>query len=517
MRRLRRPARVAAALVGLALVVTLALLLLPGDIEARYTVRLDHEAGLAHVDLALSGLRHPVLPLALMGGGWGEVEVVAFDGTELPWLAGVRLLWPLTRDQLDLSYTLRFGLKGRHGQQGRVAADWALLQTRLLLWAPAPPWAIGDVQVRVVDLQPGHQTLIPWPDAGEGWHRAEVEGAPLTDVLLKSAIAVGEFEMHSIRLGDSDVEIATHASFTAEDRDLTRARAAAVLADMHALLGFELRTRYLHVFVPSSPEAPKVFGSSWTLGHCYEMVPRHLRQWQLFAHRVAHVFNRDRPYGLRFARAEDQWLKEALATWMETSVTRASGVAASDGAFGGLFHGYWRRRADDPERWDWPPALDADVADHEVIEWLHYTKYPLVLTQLHAELVAAGVTGGVRALFVRLFKTYGGHAAPVPSVRAEAEALCGCDLDRFFRRYVHGRWPVLPLWDAALARARTRAGRGQGVGLSEAEAADVAALAERGLGDVPAALAGVAGGLSDHQRAAVAEFRRRLASHLEPK
>ncbi len=149
------------------------------------------------------------------------------------------------------------------------------------------------------------------------------------------------------------------------------------------------------------------------------------------------------------------------------------------------------------------------------MEWLHYTKYPVVLAQLHADLRAAGVEGGVRALFARLFETYGGHSAPVPSLRAEAEALCSCDLDPFWRRHIYGDWPALPLWSAALSRAQTRMSRGQAVAPSEAEAADVAAIQARGLTDVPEAVSAVVGGLGDHHRAAVAEYRRRLLAESD--
>ena len=453
-RRLRRWRR---ALLGLGMVAALALvvgvpLLTTDGVDARYTVRVDLAGGVAEVDAELSGTGGMALLPLWLGGPDSHA---AFQDEDMLGFWRWRIVFPWWGDSVRLRYSVRFGVLGRHGYQGRIEPEFALMGTKLLMWLPAPARALRSVRLRV-EAPEGADVVCPWRQDEDGWHVADLPGATTYNVVQKTAVAVGAFVRERIEHQGQVQELALHASFEPALRRQVVGRVRKVFAHMVDLLGFELRGAYLDVFVPPAGDGKRIHGVSWSHGHAWETKKDHLRTWELLVHRIAHVFNRDRPHGMHMGSWRDSWWVEGLASWLEVEITAALGLARSDARFDRLFRIYWQVRSQPGMGWDRAPARDRWVLDPEAIEWLHYFKYPVVVEQLDFALRAAGAEG-VPQLFRWLFDRYGYHVAPVPDLRAEAEAFCECDLDRFFDRYVDGDWPLLPLWDRAIAVARERA------------------------------------------------------------
>lgn len=544
-RRLRRLLdRVITAALCVVLLVAL-VAILPGAIDARFSVSVDLAGGVAEVDGELRNLRHPVLVLWLLADAeqmaMTHLEAFTEEG-DSKWLLGWgrwRVLFPGLADTVRLRYDAHLGVTGRHGYQGRIEPDFALMPTRLLMWLPSPYWAVEQVHLQI-HPPPGQEVLCAWPRDDDGWYAARVADLRPLYPVMKSAVAVGHFTVESFIAGGQEIRIATHRRLGPELGGQIQQRALAIFAHMQELLGFELQTPYLNIFVPAASDGGRIFGASWSLGHAYEMKADDLRGWELFSHRIGHVFNRDAPYGLEHGRLADRWFYEGLASWIEIPLTVATGIADDDGRFGPLFRRYWRTREKMGAKYDRPPDEDWRATDSDVIEWLHYTKYPLLLVMLDYEL--RGATGdpknGVEGLFARLYQRYGNHAEPIPDLRPELEAFAGRDLGWFFERYVESDWPVLPLWHRAITLAEERMAQmslvarldGEPVFIERnrarrltrrpsaalaslqpllPEVASRVVLERLGLRDVPDELARITAGLDKSQRAAVAAHRRR--------
>ncbi len=516
--------------------------LLNGNLRSHYVVVPKFDEGKVQVDVTFDGLLHPLLPIYAMAGtkymGLERLVSLDEDGSEGavlgfgPW----RVLFPLWRRSVSVRYEMTLSVHGRHGYQGRVESDFAVMPTRLILWL-AGAWGAEDGIEVEVRPPAGADVLCAWPRGDDGRFRPHLDGVSAWWMVLKGVVVAGPFDIATFTAGDQSIEVATHRSLEPHHVETIHSATQASFARMHKLLQFNMHSRYLNIFTPRASDRKRIFGASSSFGHVYEMDPPNFRQWELFAHRITHVFNRDKPYGLKIASFSDRWFDEAFASWNEITITVGIGQVSDGRRFSLLFNRYWNKH--NLEDGGYRVAASSDwlhLLDHAMIEWLHYTKNPLIASMLDYTLrsLSGDSKRGLEAFFVDLYGRYGGHRGKVRDLQKELEAFAGQSLDTFFDRYVHGDWPLLPLWNNALVVAHHRlpplvgyvddvAMRSRPFGMMRSgrnveqhrqallrEAVVVGAIKELALQDVPDALAQVYFGLAPFEREAVFAHRRRV-------
>ncbi len=380
------------------------------------------------------------------------------DGRELELRRKEGLLYtdPGGSGGVVLSYEARPGGPGRHGHQGWADAEFAVFDGRIFL-LPQASGQLDDALLRF-QLPGGWSVASPFEPERDGYRVPGGEAA--AQMLWKSCMAVGPFELRSQRLGSTSFQVHAYAPWEEAHRELLGRKSFALAQWFQRELGFDPGGRFAVVWTPQ-PDKQRVYGGSWSNGTCFEHPADRLRNWELLAHRMGHALNRYHPSGMLLRDARDHWFEEGWASYLEVAATVGAGLAADERAFDELYGRYLRIRRQHPERV--LPLAREPEATGDARDFLHYVKGPLTVRVL-AHWLRQRTGRSLEEFMAASIEEHGSFRSAFP-LRDDLEAFAGQSFQDFFALMADGPGVVVPVWrgeQAARSTPQPAAGRADG-------------------------------------------------------
>jgi len=425
--------------------------------ELEYSVALDSPAeGAVRVEIAMHGIKDRKLTFCSKAN---PVEIMLFDLSVLDRngavvknfpQAGKKIEVPVNPDgTVHLRYMARPGGIGRHGHQGYICLDFAVIDGRVFL-EPEKPDSIKNVSLRI-SAPSGWQIVTPFEKKGDLYDLSSYGERMALTALQKSYIAFGQFSSSERRIGGTLMRVYAFQSWKSEYRRQITDKAFRLFSFFQKLFKSPPRAPYVICFIPRAGDGERIFGGVWSNGQCYEMPEDTGRNWELFAHRIAHVFNEYEPYGMEFRNIEDAWLLEAWAAFSEMSSTGGTGICDSDATWERLYATYLLKISQNPSVFDVPMARQYLIGSADVVEFVHYTKAPLAALLLDFRIrMASNSTKSLNGFMAFLYGRHGCHRGKI-ELAGELREYTGEDFSSFLDINIAMPGIMLPLWriDAA--------------------------------------------------------------------
>ncbi len=430
--------------------------------ELEYRVFLDNPAaGVVRLEVLLQGVKERKLTL-LSRANPGEVllydlSVMDKNGTvpqKFPFIKE-KVEVPVSPDgSLRIQYFARPGGIGRHGHQGYICADFAVFDGRVFL-APERADSIRNVALQITGPS-GWQIVTPFEKKGD-FYDPSIYGKDLVfTALQKSYIAFGKFHCEERRMGNTLMRVNTFEQWSPAHRRQISEKAFHLFSFFQKLFNSSFPTPYVICFLPQARDGGKIYGGIWSGGQCYEMQEDSDRNWELFAHRIAHVYNEFEPYGMSFQTIEDSWLVEAWACYAEMSSTSETGICNGTATWEKLYSEYLLRVSQNSAVYDVPMAEQYLINNADIIEFVHYTKAPLaaLLLDFRIRMVSSDARD-LNGFIAFLYHKYGCQRGKIDLI-GELRAYTGEDFSSFLALNIREPGIMLPLWRLNPAEQKKR-------------------------------------------------------------
>lgn len=357
---------------------------------------------------------------------------------------------------VNVRYVVRPGGEGRHGNQGAITDEFALFDGRLYIMPMDAP-ALKTARIRF-EAPEGWSVASPFREEN-GWWVVDQFGSHLVyDELAGSCFGAGKFDQATKQVGNTEVRSFSFSAWDQAHKDALADKTFRMFSWFHDNVGFDLGAPYIALWTPKSTEM-RLFGGSHANGTCFEHPTDTLRNWQLLGHRIGHSVNKYSPSGIQIRDAHDKWFKEGWASYVEVMSTAGTGIAADERYWNFLYERYKNWRRDHPE---YDMALgDEPHAKGDAIEFLHYTKGPIIVKMLDVWMQKR--TGrSMRDFMAAMWPKYGMYKGEFP-LREELEAFTGESLEEFWFASVDTPGTVIPMWPEAATPEVKRAAKAPGV------------------------------------------------------
>ena len=400
------------------------------------------------VTLLVSGINKPLIflraqtPLSIIQ--ISQLEIYDSEGNLISFyeLNEVFYIFTGTRKKIKISYHVHPGVPARHGLQGYIDQRFAMLDGRLLFLVPHKEKNVGEASVRF-NFPEDWNAVVPWEKSSDFSATADlrydpaIAGKHLYKSLEETVLAFGKFNRREKEIGGNKILVHTYSEWDDNYEDKIAEKAFRILDYCYNHLKFKMNTDYHVIFVPRAKDGSQIFGGSWSLGQGFEMEPDDLRRWELFSHRLFHVFNSYQPYGMTFKHKRDNWFKEGTACYFEVLATEGSGIVDKNNRLEYLYD-YYLRVHDYQGQLDQIVSRDHKIKDEETIEFLHYTKAPLITAMMNEKIkqLSSGEKD-IMGFMAYLYKNYGCHQGAIELLK-ELNNYTGRDFSDFFDRYVYG-------------------------------------------------------------------------------
>jgi AmmeMemoRadiSam system protein A len=464
--RLRTLLIVSVNLLGLVVLVAggLALWLFfsPERLSFDYTVIVrDPSSGHIEVDVEVSGLRRPELVLAPLGPPeqmqLADLRATTSGGKLLSTTPGrdwIQVHVGYRRTRIHLSYWVTPGMLARHGHQGILGSDFGLVAGHGLFLVPEQS-ELAEARVRF-QLPADWTASHPWRDRGDGWLDPRYGGGLLRESLRSTSIGLGRFAVDRRSHGGNTLAVALWPGWGDKDRQRLAERAHGIFAEFDRLFHPQLLGPFTAFLVPRAADGHGVIAGYWSSG-LGSSTDDDIPSWSLFAHRIAHVLNRDYPHGTHLEPQERwlptknpvNWVNEGVAGFLEVAVPVHGNVFRTDARFAEFFDRYARKEG---PLMDVPPLAREAEGDADALEYLHYTRAPLVMVALD-DLIRRRSHGqkDLLTFLTGFYATHREHRDAAPFF-GDLAAYSGVDVGDFFDRFAREGELVLPLWRDLLAK-----------------------------------------------------------------
>jgi len=350
-------------------------------------------------------------------------------------------------------YRVKPGGLGRHGNQGAVTEEFALFDGRIFLF-PLGVNALRSARIRF-DVPDGWTVTTPFRNEKEWWIVDQFAPELTADELANSCMGAGLFDVATKQFGDTEMRVFSFSNWKEGHKKALTDKSFRMFEWFHEHQNFDLGAPYVTIWTPQTSKE-RLFGGSHANGTCYEHPKDSMRNWQLLGHRLGHSVNKYNPSGMLLRDARDKWFKEGYASYIEVMATAGSGVDRNEAYWNDLYERYHDMIAAELE-------IDVALADEphapsESIEFLHYTKAPLITKMLDVWMQQR--TGkSMEQFMAAMWPKYGMYRRVFP-LREELEAFTGASLDEFWSVAVDQRGTVIPVWEeAATGSVRAKANK----------------------------------------------------------
>jgi|GEM_PF-2006814 len=420
--------------------------------ELEYRVCLDSPVtGTVRLEMVLQGVRKRRLTLLSRANPAEiqlfELSILDKNGAVIKNYPSIdkKVEVPVNADgTLHIRYTAKPGGTGRHGHQGYICADFAVFDGRVFL-EPEKAGSINNVALKI-SCPAGWQIVTPLKKKGD-FYDPSIYGKDLQfSALQKSYIAFGKFHCKERRIGNIPMFVYTFREWAPSHRRKIADKAFNLFSFFQKLFKSSFPTPYVVCFIPRAADGEKIYGGVWSGGQCYEMPDDTCRNWELFAHRIAHLYNEYEPYGMAFQKIEDSWLFEAWACYAEMSSTGDTGICDSSATWERLYCEYLLRVSQNAALYDLPMAKQYLMSDPDIIEFVHYTKAPLAALLLDFRIrMATNSAGNLNGLIAFIYKKHGCIRGRI-DLAGELREYTGEDFSSFLDLNIEMPGIMLPLW-----------------------------------------------------------------------
>jgi len=343
--------------------------------------------------------------------------------------------------EIFIRYSVKPGGTGRHGRQGHICDTFASFDGRIFI-VPDKSYKINKAKIQFT-VPDGWKIINPYRKEGN-WYYPDSSGKDLIyDSLVKSPVACGPFSETKKRFGRTDVYVYSCSEWPPSYRKKITEKSFKLYEYFYKHTGFDPGFPYIICWTPLSHDREKVLGGIWSNGMCYEMEEDTLRNWELFAHRIAHAVNEYEPTGMAIRDREDFWFTEGWASYIEIEATSSVKFADNVTGWEKLYDHYIRTLEKYPH-YDYPLGKEDEIENTDSVEFIHYTKAPLVMKMLDIEMKRT--SGKTMEQFMKYAcKKYGNFKKVFP-FKEELEKFSGTSFEYFYESIIRKKGTVRPVW-----------------------------------------------------------------------
>jgi hypothetical protein len=343
--------------------------------------------------------------------------------------------------EIFISYSVKPGGRGRHGRQGNISESFASFDGRIFI-LPDKTYKINMAKIQFT--VPDKWKIIN-PHRREGnWYYPDNSGKDLIyESLVRSPVACGPFDEVKKRTGNTDVYVYSYSKWPSLYRKKITEKSFKLYEYFHKNIGLDPGFPYIICWTPLSYDRDKVIGGIWSNGMCYEMEEDTLRNWELFAHRTGHAINEYEPTGMAIRDREDFWFIEGWASYIEIESTSSVKFADNITGWEKLYDHYIKTLEKYPH-YDYTLGKQYEVENGDSVEFIHYTKAPLVMKMLDVEMKHS--SGKTMEQFIKYsYKKYGNFKESFP-FKEELEKFSGTSFEYFYESIIRKKGTVRPVW-----------------------------------------------------------------------
>jgi len=336
---------------------------------------------------------------------------------------------------VTVEYYVKLGSLGKHGHMGYLDERFGLVSGHTIFLFPTEETTVNKITVDF-KLPQGWEVVSPWEKDGDTFviernHHGYMFA--MADLLGEAVIGFGSFKLRQKEINGFNIKIYAFSEWPDEHIDSICKQAFRCAQYQLDLFEINKKWDYTVIFVPNAADKDRVFGGSWSLGQGFEMEVSTTRGWELFSHRVHHVFNRDYPFGMDMTDKSSEWFLEATASYYEVKTLSSLGYYKLKDRIAKLKSDY------DSMKSEYDVPLSVHHQKHsQSVEYLHYTKAPLVAYLMDEKIKKD--THGEKDLdkFLKyLYSEHGMHKSAI-NLKKELSQFTGIDFNEFFTKYVNG-------------------------------------------------------------------------------
>ena len=419
----------------------------PEGPSAQITVDLTNpNSGSMGITMDLSGLPDGAISFKELGKNKGYIytNVTFSDGIgNLISAKAHKSGWELSdgakNSQLRISYDLKPGELGRHGHQGIVSEGFAVVDGRAWM-VPSVPLEAARIRIE----RPHHWSVASRYDETNGWLNIHpLPTGRVSDELQRACMAFGPFNEERKVVGATEVRVFSPRNWPESHQKNLNQKSFALYQWFYDELGYDVGAPVAVVWTPMA-DKERIFGGAHGSTNCMEHPEDRLRNWQLLAHRVGHGMNKYVPTGMILGDQRDLWFTEGFASYIEIVATAGSGAVRDEGYWNTLLEKHFKRIKKHP-KWHHRPLRDQTNVKNDEVEYVHYTRAPIVAKMLAYWLEKK--SGRTLEGFMK--ETWAKHGRYQGSIalRDDLEDYAGVSLEDFWSVMVDQDGPLVPVWD----------------------------------------------------------------------
>jgi len=341
---------------------------------------------------------------------------------------------------LHIRYTVQPGGVGRHGHQGYISEDFASFDGRIFLM-PSNMATLKNIRIRF-RVPPAWKVITPHRKQQDWYYVDQFSKQLASKALLKSCLAAGPFDEHKQKFGNTEVGIYPFSKWSDAHKKTITEKSVRMYQYFFEQFGFDPGVPYVIVWTPRSKQNKKIWSAVWSNGMCYEMPTDNVRNWELFAHRVAHPMNEYQPTGLSIRDQADHWFLEGWASYIEMVATSKTGIVSEQIRWNALFDEYLKTIHSFPDQN--LPLIHEYKAKGKGKRFMHYIKSPLVMKMLDYHL-RQNTDKNLEQFMKYAYGKYGYSQSHFPFLE-ELERFAGYSLQPFWHKMVRQPGIVIPVW-----------------------------------------------------------------------
>jgi hypothetical protein len=340
--------------------------------------------------------------------------------------------------ELLIEYTVQPGLiNSGNNHVGYIAADYAVLAGEYVFLVPRD---IAPESVAVTfDLPSGWKEYIPWTREGNSYDPA-LSGAPVIESLSVSDFALGQFDVCTRAIGNTEVAVAVYAKLQTDVKEELWQRSFEVFEYVTSVFGCSVGDYYLAIHPPLGPDGLDIVAGEWSNsgGSSWQV---HKGDWAAFEHMLFHRWN-GWAWGMS---GYYPWFGEGPNELYEMKATTELRLPWPYGNMQERLQGYYEEYLRDYV----DTGRDQPLASMNLDTMQIYHKGAMAAFLIAKEIYLR--TDGVRNfddLLQILVQKYGHYSAPCSEdcLKAELAALTGTDFTDFFDDYVYATVPLPMDW-----------------------------------------------------------------------
>lgn len=336
-------------------------------------------------------------------------------------------LWNIPEKDFLINYDVHPGTYGRHGHQGYLSDDFAMAAGEIIFLVPYQK--INSV--KVFFKVPKNWTIYsPW-EKQNGFYIPADESDLIEDSLAYSFVAFGNFTSVSKDIKGVNVTVYSYADWNESYKKNISETAFKIYEHQQSVFGRDGAQDYSILFTPEAEDSGDIFGHCWSNGQAFGMPSQTWLGWEHLAHRLHHKFNRYKPFGMYPDNINGTWWSEGTAEFYEVESAELVGWANESLRYKSRYEGYLYSY----EEYDAPLSKDYEQ-NESVVEFLHYTKAPLV-TYMINQIIMNETDKSLDDVMLYQYAKYGNHKDGY-KVLEDLKEVTGIDFSDFFSKYVDG-------------------------------------------------------------------------------